>query len=73
MARLEEQVFLLANAGFFGIGIIFSVLLLILGARHQWLVGYGREQRRIRVYISVVILAFIVLSLTAAFFNLTFV
>lgn len=70
---VTPQLFVSLNAAFFGVGLVLSIVVLILGARHTWLVGYGQPQGRIRYWMAIVLALLILLALSAAVFNLIFV
>ncbi|MEK7556675.1 MAG: hypothetical protein AAB538_01730 [Patescibacteria group bacterium] len=70
---MTPQLFVSLNTTFFVIGFVLAIIVLILAARHTWMVGYGPEQARIRFWMAIALILLTLLALSAAIFNLIFV
>lgn len=73
MADLPEQVFLSINGGLFVAAVVLTIIVLSLASRHTWLVGYGAEQHRVRVWMSLMLIILTLIAAAGAAFNLFFV
>lgn len=67
---MTPQLFLGINAAFFLVGLPLAVIVLVLAAQHSWLIAYGPQQSRIRIWMALVLILLIILSACAAVFNL---
>ena len=70
MISIAPQIFLGVNVALFIIGVTIAILLLIFSSRHQFLIGYGDEQKRLRVYTALILIILIALGIGASLFNI---
>lgn len=73
MPGLPDQIFLSINGGLFAAALLFTIIVLILASRHVWLTGYGPQQHRVRVWMSLLLILLTLAALAGAVFNLFFV
>jgi len=70
MPSIPPAIFLGVNVAMLILGVILAILVLIINARHQFLIGFGPEQKMLRIYAALALMALIALGIGASLFNI---
>lgn len=69
---MTPETFFTGNILFLAGAFVLAILILILAARHSWLVAYGPQQGRLRFWMAIALVLLVLLAASAAVFNLLF-
>lgn len=68
---MTPELFIGINAALFLVGLLLACVVLALAARHGWLIAYGPQQARLRLWLALVLILLVILCASAAVFNLS--